>query len=83
MTFWGWLGPKGGFQHLKSNIFLEAVPGLGIVRRGIPIGVLCLFYLMLEIYLSYYGKKNSELTLSSVILGFATGLITKKIIPLK
>lgn len=44
---WGALGLQGGFTALKSKLFLKAVPGLGIVRAGIPIGYICLFYMLL------------------------------------
>lgn len=44
---WGALGPLNGFTSLKSRIMLKSVPGLGITRAGIPIGYLCLFYILL------------------------------------
>jgi len=47
MILWGALGPVGGFTALKSRIFLKSVPGLGIIRAGIPIGYICLFYMLL------------------------------------
>ena len=46
-AFWALLGPKGGFESLKSKIFLKAVPGLGIIRQGIPTAGFCLFYTLL------------------------------------
>jgi hypothetical protein len=47
---WGALGPMGGFTALKSRIMLESVPGLGITRAGIPLGYICLFYFLFELY---------------------------------
>lgn len=44
---WGALGPLNGFTALKSRIMLQSVPGLGITRAGVPIGYVCLFYLLL------------------------------------
>ena len=43
-AFWSYIGFKDAFTHLKSKIFLKAVPGIGIVRRGIPFGFLCVIY---------------------------------------
>ena len=63
-SFWAMLGLKDGFEHLKSRIFLQTVPGLGITRKGIPIGYLGVFYSLLECYLWYFGKKNSEVMLA-------------------
>lgn len=48
---WGALGIPGGFTAIKSKVFLKSVPGLGIIRAGIPIGYICLFYMLLEGYL--------------------------------
>jgi hypothetical protein len=57
---WGALGPMGGFTALKARVMLKAVPGLGITRSGIPIGYICLFYMLLEGYLYWQdNKKNS------------------------
>lgn len=46
MMLWGALGFTGGFTALKAKLFLKSVPGLGIIRHGIPIGYVCLFYLL-------------------------------------
>ena len=44
---WGALGFNEGFTSLKSRIFLKSVPGLGIIRGGIPLGYICVFYTVL------------------------------------
>ncbi len=81
---WGALGLQGGFTALKSRLFLKSVPGLGITRAGLPLGYLCLFYLMLEAYLRVReGKKNSELVTFCAISGFITGLLIRRFAPLK
>jgi hypothetical protein len=81
---WGALGLQGGFTALKSKLFLKSVPGLGITRAGIPIGYVCLFYLLLEGYLRLKeDKKNSELVSISTVTGFITGLLIRRFSPLK
>jgi len=57
---WGALGPIGGFTALKSRVMLKAIPGLGITRAGIPIGYICLFYLLLEGYLYWQEQKKNS-----------------------
>lgn len=32
------------FSHPKLILFLRSIPGMGIVRRGVGIGYICLFY---------------------------------------
>jgi hypothetical protein len=81
---WGALGLRGGFTALKSKLFLKSVPGLGITRAGLPLGYLCLFYLMLEGYLRVREqKKNSELVAVCAVTGFLTGLLIRRFAPLK
>ena len=63
-SFWAMLGLKDGFTHLKSRIFLKTLPGLGVIRAGIPIGYLGVAYAILEGYLYYNGAKNSEVVLA-------------------
>jgi hypothetical protein len=81
--FWGALGPLNAFTAIKSRIMLKSVPGLGITRAGIPIGYVCLFYLLLEVYLWQKGKKNSELLSISSVCGFIFGCLVRKFSPLK
>ena len=59
MMMWSVLGVKEGFTSLKSKLFMKSVPGLGITRVGIPLGYVCLFYLLLEFYQWSLGKKNA------------------------
>ena len=40
------LGPQNSFTHLKSKIGIKTIPGLGIIRNGISVGSLALFYLI-------------------------------------
>jgi len=80
---WGALGPLNGFTALKSRVMLKSVPGLGITRAGIPIGYICLFYILLEGYLWQKGKKNSELFTISSLTGFFFGCLVRKFSPLK
>ena len=80
---WSALGLKNGFTSLKSRLFLRAIPGLGIIRAGLPLGYLCLFYLLWEGYHWYLGKKNSELTAASVLTGVVMGLAIRRWAPLK
>lgn len=49
-TFWSYIGFKDAFIHLKSKIFLKTLKGKGIVRRGVPFGVLCVAYGVLETF---------------------------------
>jgi hypothetical protein len=48
--FWAMLGFKGGFVGLKSRILLKSIPGMGIIRGGIPIGYIISGYLALMLY---------------------------------
>lgn len=81
---WGALGPLGGFTALKSRIMLQSVPGLGITRAGVPLGYIILFYVLFELYArKEKGKKNSELVLSSTVMGFLFGLLVRRFSPLK
>jgi hypothetical protein len=80
---WGALGFSGGFTALKSRILLKSVPGLGITRAGLPLGYICLFYIILEGYLHFKGKKNSELVGLCAISGFMSGLLIRRFAPLK
>jgi len=80
---WSCLGLKGGFTALKSRLFLKSVPGLGIIRGGIPLAYICVFYLFLETYLWQTGKKNSELMGLSVLTGILSGLLLRRLAPLK
>lgn len=43
-SFWSYIGFNEAFTHLKSKLFLKAVRGKGIVRKGIPFGYMCLIY---------------------------------------
>ena len=81
-SFWAMLGLKDGLNHLKSRIFLQTVPGLGITRKGIPIGYLGIFYSFIEFYLAYYGKKNSEVVLAQIVTGIIFGLVVKRYRPI-
>lgn len=49
------LGPINSFIHLKSKIGLQTIPGLGVVRRGLPVGFLTLFYLLANTGAYYMG----------------------------
>ena len=81
---WSALGPIGGFTALKARVMLKSVPGLGITRAGIPIGYICLFYVLLEGYLWWRGdKKNSELMASSCLAGIVFGLLIRRFSPLR
>jgi len=44
------LGFKGGFVGLKSRILLKSIPGLGIIRGGIPIAYIVSAYIALMVY---------------------------------
>lgn len=82
--FWGALGPTGAFGALKSRIMLKSIPGLGITRAGLPMGYICLFYMMLEGYLRLgMEKKNTELVASSTLMGFIFGILVRRFAPLK
>lgn len=81
---WGALGLKGGFTAIKSKLMLKSVPGLGITRSGIPLGYVCLFYMLLEGYLRVReDKKNTELMGICALNGFLTGLLIRRFAPLK
>ena len=76
------LGLVDGMNHLKARIFLKTVPGLGITRKGLPIGYLGIFYAIIEGYLAYYGKKNSEVVLAQAITGVVFGLVLRRFKPI-
>lgn len=60
------------------------MPGLGIIRAGIPLGYVCLFYMLLEAYLRVKEeKKNSELVGVCAVTGFIGGLLIRRFSPLK
>lgn len=44
------LGFKGGFLGLKSKILLKSIPGMGIIRGGIPIAYIVCGYIALSLY---------------------------------
>jgi hypothetical protein len=46
-ALWGYLGFKGGLGGVwGSRIFLETLPGIGIMNKGIPIGSILLLYIV-------------------------------------
>jgi hypothetical protein len=46
-AFWSYIGFKEAFTHLKSKIFLKALPGKGVIRKGLPFGYICIFYALM------------------------------------
>lgn len=81
-AFWAMLGLKDGFIGLKARVFLEAVPGLGIVKPGIPIALFCLVYTLIEAGFYFKGSRNSEIVGLSILNGVVFGLIFRRFRPL-
>jgi hypothetical protein len=81
-SFWSALGFKHGITNLKSKIFLKTIPGIGIVRAGIPIAFFCLLYSGVEIFYNWREAKNTELVLVNCLAGILYGLIIRRYFPI-
>jgi hypothetical protein len=53
------LGLKNGFTSLKSRIMLKAIPGIGIMRAGLPIAFILTAYMAYFCY-TYYNKSSKN-----------------------
>lgn len=80
--FWTMLGLQEGFTHLKSKVFLKTVPGLGIIRAGVPIGMIAVAYSLLEALFYLKGAKNSEVILAEVVSGILFGVVLRRLKPI-
>lgn len=77
------LGPINSFTHLKSKIGLQTIPGLGVVRRGLPVGFLTVIYLIANAGAYYLGEtRNHEVVGVDLAMGIIFGLILRRFRPI-
>lgn len=81
-ALWGYLGIKNGLgQAFGSRVFLKAKAGLGIISKGVPIGVILVAYSLYEIYRTTRKDLDGappETIVASILIGVLYGILMRR-----